>query len=174
MKRIGKVTVKTMLDEDPDTSWLGEYTDDLEPGVIVREAREYYEKLPEDYESPLRGREFRGFRPYAGGEEPGTQDYYRYGRQDFERMESLAKGNWHFIGVKAQAEVLSSQNGKEWLVNHLSSGGLWGIESDSGESYLDEVKRGQMEELKTTLKEYGFIPRQIESAFKSGEKKEGR
>lgn len=171
MKRIAKITVRTMLDECPDTSWLGEYTDDLEPGIIVRVAREYCERLPEDYELPPRGREFRGFRPYAGGEQPGTEDYCKYGMQDFERMESFAKGDWHFVGIRAEAEVLSSRNGKEWLINRLSSGGLWGIESDSEASYFDEVKREEIQELKATLMEYGFTRKQIESAFKNVEER---
>ena len=62
MKKINKIVIKKMLDSDPDTSFLGEYTSKLEPGVIVRETGEFYEKLPEGYDMPPIRRECRGFK----------------------------------------------------------------------------------------------------------------
>ncbi len=154
MNKIESIKVKMIHDEAPDTSCIGEYTDDVENGVIVRSMGEFYEKLPAEMERdldgkflckgepdiPTMGREYRFFKPYAGGEEKGTKDYYTYGRQDFKRMEGLLKGDWHFVGIMAEAEVLSPIEGMKdnFRVETLSSGGLWGIESDSGD-YLKEV-----------------------------------
>src|SRR5581483_1013141 len=74
------VIVEKELDECPDTSYIGEYTDKLEDGVIVRVGEnpgEFYEDLTdEEKESiPAHSREFRGFKPYAAGEPVGSKDY---------------------------------------------------------------------------------------------------
>lgn len=159
MRKISKITVKHILDEFPDTSFIGEYTDNLEDGVIVREFDKFYEDLTEEEleNIPSRGREFRCFKPYSGGENPGTEDYKKYGFQDYQRMEQLNRGHFCFIGIKAEAEILTSQNnGQSWLINSFSSGGLWGIESDSDKSYIEDVEKEQIEELFSELKEIGF------------------
>ena len=46
MNKIESITVKTIVDEHDNTSWLGEYTDDLDEGVIIRRDNEFYEKIP--------------------------------------------------------------------------------------------------------------------------------
>ncbi len=187
MKRIASVTIKHILDESPDISFLGKYTDTLEPGVIVRDLENFYEKLPAPmerdvdgkflgkgtpYDLPARGREYRGFIPYAGGEEKGTRNYYRYGMQDFKRMESLNNGSWYLIGIRAEAEIQTSENeGKDWLINRVSSAGLWGIESDSDESYFKEVAQEELAQLEKLLLELGFTAEEIKSAFEKAETK---
>lgn len=165
---IESIRIKHEVDESPDTSFLGEYTDDLGPGVIVRELEEFYEKLPAPMERdvdgrfyrkgepenlPSRGREYRGFVPYAGGEKAGTARYYRYGMQDFKRMEALNNGDFCFIGVLAEATV-KYQEGDHYRLETLASGGLWGIESDSGD-YIKEVEREQVADLKAHLEVFG-------------------
>ena len=89
--------------------------------------------------------------PYAGGEKAGTPAYQEYGKNDFERMEGLNRGDWHFCGVYAQAEV-SYPVGRDGCrrIERLRSGGLWGIESDSGE--LHEVAEEQLQELRDHLR----------------------
>lgn len=167
MNTIESIKVKVMYDESPDISWLGEYTDNLGPGVIIRDYDEFYEKIPtemerDDYgqfigkadpELPSMGREFRGFKPYAGGEKEGTKDYYKYGMQDYRRMEGLERGDWSFIGIRAEAVVSYDIGGGSRRLEDLTSGGLWGIESDSGD-YLKELKQEQLDDLKLHLKEF--------------------
>ena len=163
--KIESIKVKAIYDSMPDTSFLGEYTDDLRPGVIVRAHGEFYEKLPapmerdidgryigkgEPYDIPVRGREYRGFIPYAGGEPQGSRDYYRYGLEDWKRMQGLEKGDWHFIGIRAEATVKYKTNMRHYRLEKLTSGGLWGIESDAGD-YLEEVKGGELSDLKCHL-----------------------
>lgn len=157
--RIGKVP-----DESPDTSCIGEYTDKQENWVICRCCGEYLMCLPEDHIMPERGREFRFFKPYAGGEKEGTKEYCKYGKQDFARMEGLNRGDWHFMGIIAKANV---QLSKDSPIQQIRSGGLWGIESDSGEKYLKEIEQEQLAELKKELEACGFGERAIEYAFKN-------
>jgi hypothetical protein len=159
--RILKVWTETRLDENPDTSWIGEYTDELEPCVILRARGEFYEHLPEDADWPSRGREYRGFRPYAGGEKPGTENFYVYGMRDFQRMEALERGDWCFVGIMAKAEVVTPSG----TIQILRSGGLWGIESDSDESYLGEIRAEQLDELRDELDAFGFGKRAIDYAI---------
>jgi hypothetical protein len=167
-KKINKITIKHIFDESPDTSFIGQYTDDPQPWNIDREQGEYIAILQkdEDYELPSKGREYRFFNPCAGGEEEGTENYQKYGKQDFKRMESLNNGKWEFIGIKAFAEVQTSQDGNGWLINSVSSGGLWGIESDSDKDYLKTVEQEQIAELKIVLKEFGFSDKEINKAIK--------
>lgn len=173
--RILNVCIKHTVDTDPDTSWLGEYTDELKPGVIVREHNQYYEKLPAPMERdtdgrfyckgapevPSRGREFRGFKPYAGGEKEGTKDYYKYGMQDYQRMEGLNKGDWYFIGVTASAQIQLNSD----IVQKVHSGGLWGIESDCGEGYIKEVEDEELSSLRKELEAIGFPASDIDEAY---------
>lgn len=161
MKRqILSIKIRHMADDSPDTSWLGEYTDNLEPGVIVRRYGEFFERLDDDDAIPGRGREFRGFKPYAGEEPVGTDAYYEYGMQDYLRMEGLNRGDWQFLGVRAEAKVILDGN----LIQTITSGGLWGIESDSG-AYLDEVADEQLDELYKQLRAVGFGDAEIEAAI---------
>jgi hypothetical protein len=71
------------------------------------------------------------------------------------------------ICVRVQAEINTSPNGTDWLINRVSSGGLWGIESDSDKSYLATVAKEELSELKSTLSELGFSETEIETAFKT-------
>ncbi len=167
--KIESIAIRHTIDDNPDTSWLGEFTDDLEPGVIVRDYGEFYEKLPAEMERdfdgkfvgkgepevPPRGREYRGFRPYASGEKVGTKAYYKYGMHDHKRMEGLNNGDWSFIGIIAEAIISYPciHGFDSSRLETLTSGGLCGIESDSG-IYLEEIEQEQLMDLKEHLKQF--------------------
>ena len=54
------------------------------------------------------------------------------------RIAAYKRGEWHFIGVRAVATIWIQRD--NWRTSYtLESPGCWGIESDSGESYLKEV-----------------------------------
>ena len=125
------------------------------------------------YELPSKSREYRFFKPEAGGEKEGTEDYKKYGLQDFERMESYERQNWCMTGIKAVAKIQTSNDGKNWLCNEVSSGGLWGIESDCGAECKKEVADGQLAELRNALKAFGFNNRQIDQAFQGVKEVDG-
>ena len=191
VKKIFGIKIEHITDTDADTSHLGEYTDTLETGVIVRRDNEFYEKLPRemdrnndgtfagkgDFKDPLpeMGREFRGFKPYAGGEKIETKDYYKYGMQDYEKMEGLNNGNWCYIGIRASAKVgVSLNGGQDFVCEDITSAGLCGIESDSDKSYFAEVEDEELGELKDLLSAYGFGRSVIARAFKEVERTNGR
>jgi hypothetical protein len=92
--------------------------------------------------------------------------------KDYERMESLNRGNWCYIGIRAEAEIAISnephkRTNTTWTLQEISSGGLWGIESDSDKSYLAEIETEQLSELRSQLRALGFGTRAIATAFKN-------
>ncbi len=243
-KRILNVRIKRMVDESPDTSWLGEYANhstseysidrkhSLEciantPQIIpvhtlyecgicsslhrwefdgdCREDSERfgdssdYAKLYsipdqnvsvlswEDRENADNGctcdesgdmewNEYRYFNPSfnyvdkTGHALPENtpEEVRKYVRQDYERMEDLNKGNWCFMGVRADCEVQLTPFG---TIQHITSGGLWGIESDSEESYIESVEKDELADLRTQLRALGFSTRAISTAFKTIERR---
>jgi len=157
--KVTNVKIEHRADTTPDFSFMGEYTDELKPGVIVRRYDEFFENLPDETEMPEKGREYRAFKPYAGGEKVGTPEYYQYGKQDYERMESYNRQDWAFIGIVAKATVRFSTSEDDTgitRIHHFRSGGLWGIESDSGEAYLKEVAQEQLSDLRAVLDAFGI------------------
>lgn len=223
-KRIHKVVIKRMIDEDPDTSWLGEYSDratseysidrkhspdcksvapqmdytythDWEDGddcctycdmskteAVTVPCSEYDREDDCDCSGGIGRNEYRYFNPsfnyvdksgkllndYAS-DPGGPEEVRKYVRQDYERMEGLQRGNWSFIGIQAEAQYLIPCGNGSAIIQKLSSGGLWGIESDSDKSYFAEVEREQLSELREQLHAIGFSYRAIAAAFKSVE-----
>ena len=181
-KRILSVTVKRMIDDSPDTSWLGEYSNKPANGFAID--REHAEDCPlfwfgEQYgekECSCEGhgdrlsRELQYFNPpsenYKG---ENILDVREYCLQDYKRMESYNRQNWCFLGVRAEAEVQAETDG---AIQTLTSGGLWGIESDSEKSYIEDEENNQLAELRGVLKAFGFSSRAISKAFQNIEHKD--
>lgn len=242
-KRILSVTVKRMVDESPDTSWLGEYSPTCESQFTIDRKhsedciendapqKEKLERIAEAIESDrpvcedhtqfveetcavcqeeksytnamdairelaecdcgehgdMLAREFRYFNPsfnYITKTDTPSDgltiaEVRKYVRQDYERMESLNRGNWCFIGIRAEAEIslptLANKgcvHGREVFYHtsqNITSGGLWGIESDSDKPYLESVERDELADLREQLKTLGFSSRAISTAFKNVE-----
>lgn len=155
-------------DDSPDTSTIGEYTDQCSDWAIERSSGQYVKFLPEDFEMPSAGREYRFFEPYAGGEERGTKYYQTYGLQDFKRMEELQRGEWYYMGIYWIAEVSHEIKGNPGSrrIQSFRSAGLWGIESDSDESYFKEVAEEQLADLKEHLEHFGVNTRNLKKLAK--------
>jgi hypothetical protein len=221
-KRILSVTVRRMIDESPDASWLGEYSNRPKTEYAIDRAHaedcasleaihfqtvERLERIighlnalrmeegdkPESTEwEPLdesidalvslqdeamecdcsggamgRGelRYFNGPVENYKGIEPA--EIHKYIRQDYDRMESLNRGDWCFIGLRAEAEV---QTGSD-VVQRITSGGLWGIESDSDKDHLESTAREELAQLTTELVGLGFSRRAISTAIKNVQEK---
>ena len=144
-KRIETVTVLRQLDDSPDLSFLGEYADAPADTSIDREER------------GDRGRgEYRYFNLGCGEAE--------YIEQDYARAEAYNAGQWRMIGLQAVAAVVV--NGTRQTVH---SGGLWGIESDSDDSFFEVVAREELATLAETLAELGFSPAAIRAALERAE-----
>src|SRR6266404_4304635 len=226
-KRILSVTIRRMVDESPDTFWLGEYSNSCKSQFTIDRAhsedciendtpqKEKLERIADAIENdwPVcndhtqqydcdcddcqeekaytdamdavrelaecdcgehgdmgRG-EYRYFNPSFNYIDTKTdrpsdgltsEDVRKYVRQDYERMESLNRGDWCFIGIRTEAQI---QTGSD-VVQDITSGGLWGIESDSGKEHIAETIREELANLKTELLALGFGKRAIASAFK--------
>lgn len=171
---IEKIWIEHILDIDADASFYGEYTDDLTDGVIVRQFDQFYEKLTDEEKEEIygTGRQYRCFKPYAGGEKVGSEDYYTYGMQDYERMEELEKGNFYFIGIVANCKVKYPIGQGNYRLETVQSGGLWGIETDSEEDYINEAEAEQKEELKNHLEKMNVNTSNFDELAKDIEIKE--
>jgi hypothetical protein len=223
MKRIHKVTIKRMIDESSDTSWLGEYGNRAESDYSIdrahdldclcqfngkqyevtfyegeeptgggifpteKQAEEYAHQNPTEHETyelteqdaecncvqngHWNNREYRYFNPnwenYKG---ESDTDIRKYCEQDFTRMERLNAGEWCFIGIRAEAEHSVGTSRAGYLAQDITSGGLWGIESDSDESYFAEVEAEELADLHKQLEGIGFSKRAIAAAFKNVER----
>jgi len=59
---------------------------------------------------------------------------------DADQIEAYSRGDWCFVGVQAAALMTIVTDGCARIYK-LTSPGLWAIESDSGEEYLNDVFR---------------------------------
>lgn len=76
-----------------------------------------------------------------------------------QRKAAYWANDWGIVGVDARAIVCVGGVRQE-----ITSGGLWGIESDSGEDYFTEIESEQLDELAGILRALGFTAEQIEEA----------
>jgi len=233
-KRISKITIKRMTDTDPDTSYLGEYSDrakseyaidrkhsaeclsqetnhrepvdQLERIISYLQAEQHvtgesstWQSLEDaqtiliDTQDELQECDCNGgdmerneYRYFNGnvenykGEPP--EDIRKYVRQDYERMERLQHGDWCYIGIRAEATITLNATWENSVVSKASwhkpiapeqtitSGGLWGVESDSGKDYLAEIESDELADLRKQLTAVGFSKRAIALACKNIER----
>lgn len=151
-RRILAVTVIKLPDEDPDLSWLGAYSDTPDPRFAIdRKER-----------GDMQRNEFRYFNPSRNYDGEGIDNLKKYTEQDYKRMELYNAGEWKMIGIKAWASV---QLGT-FVVQKITSMGLWGIESDAGAVHFTSVSGDQLDELRVELMACGFKTEEIDHAFK--------
>jgi hypothetical protein len=78
-----------------------------------------------------------------------------------ERKEAYRRGDFSFVGVRAEAEITV-----DGILQTIVSGGLWGIESDSGDEYIKEVGGEEYTDLRRILKTLGVptseLPTEVE------------
>ncbi len=70
-----------------------------------------------------------------------------YRDEDQARLDAWNNDDWSFIGLRAKATVMIVSNGVGVFLE-FTSPGLWAVESDSGEDYLQEVYEEECEALK--------------------------
>lgn len=148
---IRSVRVCREVDDNPDLSYLGEYESVAGKNAIDRKERGDQE----------RG-QYRYCNITLSAEETGNPDSVE---QDYERMEAYNRGGWCMMGVYAEAEI--SVIG---VCQTIRSGGLWGIESDSEDSYFSEVGAEELNDLRNQLEALGFSRREINEAFAEADK----
>jgi len=78
-------------------------------------------------------------------------------QDEFEdRREAYQRGEFSFVGVRAEAQVVI-----EGIVQTLTSGGMWGIESDSDEAYIKDVALEEYDNLRDILKAVGVSTAEV-------------
>ena len=109
MKKITKIIIRHIPEHDADTSFLGEFSN-----------------TPGKYAVKHNGgsREFL----YFNAE---NVENMKQARQNYTGMMKINDGEIGFIGIKAEAEIVTGDNAKKGygLINKIISGGLWGIET---------------------------------------------
>lgn len=77
-----------------------------------------------------------------------------------ERLAAYKRGDFSFVGVRAEAAVII-----DGVVQTLTSGGLYGIESDSDKAYFEEVGAEEWDGLRQILKTVGVATDQLPQGF---------
>ena len=90
----------------------------------------------------------------------------------YARMESANRGDWCMVGVRAEAEISIPTGPGYSTLQTIHSGGLWGIESNSGADYIASVEKDELDNLRAQLTALGFSKRAIAMAFKDVQHKD--
>jgi len=86
--------------------------------------------------------------------EDETPDASYLEQEGFEkRRGEYNRGDFSFVGVRAVAEIHMPMDRKRavFITSRIRSPGVWGIESDSGEDYFNQVFEDETEILMTML-----------------------
>lgn len=91
---------------------------------------------------------------------PGDYLFYlfqsdEYREADQARLDARRRGDWSFIGIRAEATIYVPIGQGCFSAYTLTSPGVWGIESDSDESYFAEVYEDEKAQLIDALKLIG-------------------
>lgn len=101
-----------------------------------------------------------------------------------DRKQQFEDGVFDFVGVRADAEITvltylahekpghSGGQFFEGTTQTITSGGLYGIESDSEPGYFESIERDQLAELRQQLRALGFSTRAISKAFQNVQHKD--
>lgn len=174
--RIESVRIDTVVDDSPDTSWLGEYSNDPKGEFAIdREERGDMERGEFRYFNPGSVEPFNPaatWIPATIQTEVGRRAYWHEAmqsnaEQDYKRSESYNRGDFCFVGIVAKAVVVSTGG----IVQTLRSGGLWGIESDSGADHIASVEQEELSGLRSELEAFGFGSRSVSYAFRNVSRK---
>ncbi len=221
--KISKVWIEHKIDESPDTSWLGEYTNEPSGWHVDRKAGQLLASngdilaadVPGDYSRGeyqyISGFQHTGslkswasqteksiasawlrIRYQANGREQGLRGnlFQHFGVVGWQnantraekvrcidvvycclealRLHRLERNDWCFLGIIAKAEIISPAG----IIQTVRSGGLWGVESDSDKSYLNDVEKEELHSLRAELETMGdgFGVRSMDYAFKNVER----
>ena len=82
-----------------------------------------------------------------------------YKDQDEDRRKQYERGDFSFVGVRAETDV-----DIQGVLQTLTSGGLWGVESD-GKVYIEEVAAEEYNDLRKILISIGVSTAQLPTKF---------
>lgn len=140
--KINKIILKHSVDYDSDLSYLGNFSNTAGKFAIAHDGG-------------------RNSYKYFNAE---NVENMKQAKENYDRMMQYEKGAVVDFGIMAEAEISTSEDGNIWTINHIKSGGLWGIESDSEESYIKQIEEEQLNDLKYILLQLGFTEDDINKA----------
>lgn len=140
MKKIESIEYATLVDEFADLSYIGTFDDKPKDKFAINHKERNGSRNCYEWFNP----------------QPCTCENLEQSEQAYGRMMDHERGDWQPISIRAIAHVRTSTDGISWQGHDIESPGLWGIESDSDKSYLDEVKCDQFRKLAESLREFGF------------------
>lgn len=141
MKKIKAITIKAIPDYDSDLSFLGTFGNEAGEFAIKHNGE-------------------RNSYPYFNADNVENMEQ---AQANYERIMKYDNGELQDYGVKAEAEILTSDDGRNWLINKVSSGGLWGLSSDGTVEEFEDEAENQKMELIDVLQEFGFTIQEIEA-----------
>lgn len=157
MKKINKITIKYLPDYDADLSYLGTFDNEQKSEYAINH-------------EPDNSRVFNWFNPQeTTGDTP--RNLRKYAKQNYERIMQYERGNWSMYGIKAEAKIATDAGYESWLLNEITSGGLWGLESDMDDASFKQVEDEQLDELKDVLRQIGFTDKEINATPIENERK---
>ena len=68
-----------------------------------------------------------------------------------EEKRQYDNGEFEFIGITAEAEIISRNN----VIQYIQSGGIWGVH-DNDKELIEEYEKAQLAELDEELAEFGL------------------
>jgi hypothetical protein len=93
----------------------------------------------------------------------GEYRYYNAGcgdpeyiENDYARHEAYNRGDWTCIGVRAVIDLEIPCKAGGTIRQTITSPGIWGIESDSGDDYMATVFQDECEQLAEMLEAMGI------------------
>jgi hypothetical protein len=87
----------------------------------------------------------------------GEPDAAKYAAQDAERLDAFNRGDWIMVGVRLRATVdLAPDDDGRISTIEITTPGLWGVESDSGENYFREIAADETAYLRDDLAAIGI------------------
>ena len=141
---INSVRILHKVDRNPDLDYLGKYSNSPAEVHIDRQERGHMQQY-----------QYQFFNLGSG-----DPDYFE---QDYMRAEAFNRGAWYSFGIFAEAEIkVPNSDGPvgvcaEYAVTQIiSSGGIWGIESDSDPEHLKSSANEELDQLRSILRALGI------------------
>lgn len=136
MAKVVKIEIKRVVDKNPDLSFLEttpEYHYGTDGSNWKHVSEEDKQRVIVQYDSIWNA-------------------CVTYAKQDKERLDAYNRGVWEIIGIRAVATIHIPVNNNTVKIQTIESGGLFGIESDSGDNYIKDIAREQIAEVKNYLR----------------------
>jgi hypothetical protein len=140
---VTKIVIKRTLEDQPDLSYLGDFTNDYEK---AEEGDIVIDRFPE---GEPRGGEYRYFIAHNVSNDKEARDNYA-------RVMQFVSGQVGAYIISAEAYILVPDGRGNFMTQTISSGSIGGIDTDSDESYIKETEDEQIAELQSQLKAFGI------------------